>query len=34
MATVATLGITILTIRILGRGEVHQEAAGEIPRIA
>jgi len=34
MGTVATLGITILTMRILNRGERHQEAAGEIPRIA
>lgn len=31
MGTVATLGITILTLRILGRGERHQEQAGEIP---
>jgi len=34
MGMVATLGITILTLRILGRGERHQEAAGEIPKIA
>lgn len=34
LATVATLGITILTLRILSRGERHQEAAGEIPKIA
>ncbi len=34
MATAATLGITILTLRILGRGEKHQEDAGEIPRMA
>jgi hypothetical protein len=33
MATVATLGITILTMRILGRGERHQEEAGEIPKL-
>lgn len=33
MGTVATLGITILTLRILGRGERRQEAAGEIPKI-
>jgi hypothetical protein len=33
MGTVATLGITILTLRILGRGERHQEDAGEIPKI-
>lgn len=33
LGTVATLGITILTLRILGRGERHQEAAGEIPKI-
>ena len=33
MGTVATLGITILTLRILGRGERHQEEAGEIPKI-
>lgn len=34
MATVATLGITILTMRILGRGEQRQEATGEIPRLS
>ena len=34
MATIATLGITILTLRILGRGERRQEEAGEIPKIA
>ena len=33
MGTVATLGITILSLRILGRGESRQEAAGEIPRM-
>ncbi|MGK2956793.1 MAG: hypothetical protein ACSLFI_14140 [Solirubrobacterales bacterium] len=33
LGTVATLGITILTLRILGRGERHQEDAGEIPKI-
>lgn len=32
MGTVATLGITILTLRILGRGQRHQEEAGEIPK--
>lgn len=31
LATGATLGITVLTMRILGRGERHQEEAGEIP---
>lgn len=31
LATGATLGITVLTLRILGRGEAHQEEAGEIP---
>nr|AMP48235.1 hypothetical protein [uncultured bacterium] len=31
LATGATLGITVLTLRILGRGEVRQEEAGEIP---
>jgi hypothetical protein len=31
LATGAVLGATILTMRILGRGEEHQEAAGEIP---
>lgn len=31
LATGATLGITVLTLRILGRGEVRQEAAGGIP---
>jgi len=34
MATIATLGITILTLRILGRGERRKEEAGEIPNIA
>ncbi|HTU13933.1 MAG TPA: hypothetical protein VMF31_01925 [Solirubrobacterales bacterium] len=34
MGTVATLGITILTMRILNRGEIRQEAAGEIPKVA
>jgi len=34
LGMVATLGITILTLRILGRGEQHQEDAGEIPKIA
>lgn len=34
LGMVATLGITILTLRILGRGERHQEDAGEIPKIA
>ncbi|MGA7397526.1 MAG: hypothetical protein WBW62_08780 [Solirubrobacterales bacterium] len=34
MATVATLGITILSLRILGRGEDRKEAAGEIPPTA
>jgi hypothetical protein len=34
MATIATLGITILTLRILGRGEQRQEEAGEIPKVA
>jgi hypothetical protein len=34
LAVVATLGITILTLRILGRGERHQEAAGEIPKVS
>ncbi len=33
MGTVATLGITILTLRILGRGERHKEEAGEIPKL-
>lgn len=33
MGAVATLGITILTLRILGRGERHQEEAGEIPKL-
>lgn len=33
MATIATLGITILTMRILGRGEERQEAAGVIPKL-
>ena len=33
MGTVATLGITILTLRILGRGERHQEETGEIPKL-
>ena len=33
MGMVAILGITILTLRILGRGEQHQEDAGEIPKI-
>lgn len=31
LATGATLGITVLTLRILGRGEQRQEEAGEIP---
>lgn len=31
LATAATLGITVLTLRILGRGERHQVEAGEIP---
>jgi hypothetical protein len=31
LATGATLGITVLTLRILGRGETRQEEAGEIP---
>ena len=31
LATAATLGATVLTFRLLGRGERHQEAAGEIP---
>ncbi|MBK5110693.1 MAG: hypothetical protein JJE10_04915 [Thermoleophilia bacterium] len=31
LATGATLGATVLTLRILGRGVRHQEAAGEIP---
>lgn len=31
LATGATLGITVLTLRILGRGETRKEAAGEIP---
>ena len=31
LATGATLGATILTMRILGRGETRQEEAGEIP---
>lgn len=31
LATGATLGITVLTLRILGRGEVRQEQAGQIP---
>ncbi len=31
LATGAALGATILTLRILGRGEQRQEAAGEIP---
>ncbi len=31
LATGAALGATILTMRILGRGEKRQEAAGEIP---
>ncbi len=31
LATGAALGATILTMRILGRGEQRQEAAGEIP---
>ena len=31
LATAATLGITVLTLRILGRGETRQEEAGEIP---
>ncbi|MBK5233533.1 MAG: hypothetical protein JJE13_11200 [Thermoleophilia bacterium] len=33
LGTMATLGITILTLRILGRGERHQEEAGEIPKL-
>ena len=32
LGTVATLGITILTMRILGRGERHKEESGEIPK--
>ncbi len=31
LATGATLGATVLTLRILGRGEARQEEAGEIP---
>lgn len=31
LATAATLGAAVLTMRILGRGETEQEAAGEIP---
>lgn len=31
MATAASLGATVLTLRILGRGEARKEAAGEIP---
>lgn len=31
LATGATLGATVLTLRILGRGEQRQEQAGEIP---
>jgi hypothetical protein len=31
LATGATLGATVLTLRILGRGERHQEEVGEIP---
>lgn len=31
LATGATLGITVLTLRILGRGELRQEEAGQIP---
>ena len=31
LATGAAMGATILTMRILGRGEKRQEAAGEIP---
>lgn len=31
LATGATMGITVLTLRILGRGEIRKEAAGEIP---
>lgn len=31
LATAATLGITVLTLRILGRGEQRQEEAGQIP---
>lgn len=31
LATAATLGVTVLTLRILGRGEQRQEEAGEIP---
>ena len=31
LATGATLGATILTMRILGRGETRQEEAGQIP---
>lgn len=31
LATGATLGITVLTLRILGRGESRKEEAGEIP---
>lgn len=31
LATGATLGATVLTLRILGRGEHRQEEAGEIP---
>ncbi len=31
LATAAVLGITVLTLRLLARGEKHQEEAGEIP---
>lgn len=31
LATAALLGMTVLTLRILGRGERHQEEAGQIP---
>jgi len=31
LATGATLGVTVLALRILGRGEARQEEAGEIP---
>lgn len=31
LATAATLGITVLTLRILGRGERHQVESGQIP---
>lgn len=34
LATGATLGVTVLTLRILGRGEIRQEEAGQIPSAA